>query len=196
MEALKALLGLAAAGRKSLLEWDEWSSDGPVEVLHSDISRAYFNAPTTEPTYIRIPEEDWEPGDERMCGMLLVSMYGTRKAASNWEAHYSDWLISLGFERGTGYPLIFLNKSRNIKLMVHGDDFITVGRTKQLAWFEREMNKKYESKHVRLGESVGAVQSIKVLNRIITWEKHSIGVEADTRHIITALNDLKNIFKR
>ena len=125
-----------------------------------------------------------------MCGMLLVSMYGTRKAASNWEAHYSDWLISLGFERGTGYPPIFLNRSRNIKLMVHGDDFITVGRTKQLAWFEREMNKKYESKHVRLGESRGAVQSIKVFNRIITWEKHSIGVEADTRHIITALSDL------
>ena len=190
LEALKALLTLAAAGRKSLTEWDEWTSGGPVEVLHSDISRAYFNAPTTEPTYVRIPEEDWEPGDENRCARLLVSMYGTRKAASNWEAHYSDWLLEIGFERGTGYPSIFVHKERNIKLLVHGDDFITAGRHEQLVWFEREMNQKYESKHIRLGTTKGAVKQIKVLNRIITWEEESISVEADTRHIMTALKDL------
>ena len=60
-----------------------------------------------------------------------------------------------------------------------------------LAWFTDEMNKKYESKHIRMGESAGAVTSIKVLNRIITWESESISIEADTRHVITAMKDLK-----
>ena len=53
------------------------------------------------------------------------------------------------------------------------------------------MDAKYEAKHIRLGESVGAVKSIKVLNRIITWEKESIGIQADTRHVESAIKDLK-----
>ena len=190
LEALKALLALAAAARWSDKEWDDRVEEGPVEVLHSDISRAYFNAPVTEPTYVRIPEEDWEEGDEYRCAKLLVSMYGTRKAASNWEAHYSSWLEEYGFERGTGFPSMFYNKARNIKLMVHGDDFVAVGRKKQLDWFQKQMDEKYESKHIRFGQSTGAVKSMKVLNRIVTWEEASISVEADTRHVETALADL------
>ena len=52
------------------------------------------------------------------------------------------------------------------------------------------MNKKYESKHIRLGGTKGAVKSVKILNRIITWEVDSISVEADLRHVKTAILDL------
>ena len=34
--------------------------DDPVEVLHSDISRAYFNAVCHEDVFVRIPDEDYE----------------------------------------------------------------------------------------------------------------------------------------
>ena len=34
------------------------------------------------------------------------------------------------------------------------------------------------------------MESVRVLNRIITWEEDSISVEADLRHVKTALEDL------
>ena len=45
-----------------------------------DVKRAYFYAKAKKDIFIRLPEEDVEPG---MCGRLLKSMYGTRDAASN-----------------------------------------------------------------------------------------------------------------
>ena len=71
-------------------------------------------------------------------------------------------------------------------MLVH-DDFVTVARKRQLNWFQEQMNKKYESKHIRLGGTKGAVKSVKILNRIITWEVDSISVEADLRHVKTAI---------
>ena len=191
LEALKVMLALLASSRHADKEWDDHIEDGPVEAVHSDVSRAYFNAPVTEPTYVRIPDEDWQEGDEGKCARLLVSMYGTRKAASNWETHYSSWLEEMGFERGTAYPSIFVHEKRNMKLMVHGDDFLTIGRKRNIEWFIKNMNIKYESKHVRMGEAPELKKSLKILNRIVTWETESISIEADTRHVETAMRDLK-----
>ena len=49
------------------------------------IRRAYFYAKSRRDTFITIPAEDWEPGDEGRCGRLRVSLYGTRDAAGNWD---------------------------------------------------------------------------------------------------------------
>ena len=51
----------------------------------SDVSRAYFHAPSLKPTFVEICPEDFEPRDEHRCGELNVSMYGTRPAAGNWQ---------------------------------------------------------------------------------------------------------------
>ena len=190
LEALKSMLALLAAARHSDEAWDEHKELGPVEVVHSDVSRAYFNAPTSEPTYVRIPDEDWEDGDEHRCARLLVSMYGTRSAASNWESHYCEWLESIGFERGVAFPSIFYNKNMNVKCLVHGDDFVTIGRRKQLEVFTKSMDAKYECKHVRMGAHNDKLKSMKVLNRIVRWEEKSISIEADVRHVIIAMKDL------
>ena len=49
-----------------------------------DVKRAYFYAPATRPIYVKIPDEDWEAGDEENVGVLELSLYGTRDAALNW----------------------------------------------------------------------------------------------------------------
>ena len=67
--------------------------------MANDVARAYFNAPNLKPTFVNICDEDWEPGDKDMCGELLVSMYGTRPAASNWQKCYTDLLVENGFNR-------------------------------------------------------------------------------------------------
>ncbi len=50
--------------------------------------------------YVKLPAEDTLPGEEGMCGRLNFSMYGTRRAATNWQAHYISVLLKNGFVFG------------------------------------------------------------------------------------------------
>ena len=69
-------------------------------VMSNDVSRAYFYAPATRPIYIKIPAEDWEPGDEENVARLNLSLYGTRDAAKNWTKKYTAVMKDLGFVVG------------------------------------------------------------------------------------------------
>ena len=60
------------------------------KLLFIDVSRAYFYTPSRRSVYVKLPEEDNEPG---MCGRLNVSMYGTQDAAANWEHKYATHLV-------------------------------------------------------------------------------------------------------
>ena len=48
---------------------------------------------------------------------------------------------------------------------------------------EAALKEKYEIKTKWLGPKDHHEQEIRVLNRIITWEKDGIGYEADPRHV-------------
>ena len=62
-------------------------------------------------------------------GLLLKSFYGTRDAASNWEAEVRRVMCSvLGFRVGKTSPCIFFHKERELRCSVHGDDFAVLGR--------------------------------------------------------------------
>ena len=45
-------------------------------IMTNDVSRAYFYAPATRPIYIKIPDEDWELGDEE--GVARLNLYKGR----------------------------------------------------------------------------------------------------------------------
>ena len=76
---------------------------------------------------MRLPDEDRAEGDEQMCGRLVMSMYGTRDAATNWAAEYTETLLQDGYVRGQAHTCLFHNPSTNVAVMVHGDDFVAVG---------------------------------------------------------------------
>ena len=80
LEALRLILSIAATHN--------------YDVMTNDVSRAYSYAPVKEGQYIyvKLPEEDILPGEEQMCGRLNYSMYGTRRASTNWQSHYTDVL--------------------------------------------------------------------------------------------------------
>ena len=69
-----------------------------------DVRRAYFYAPTKREVFVELPPEDWQAGDEEMCGLLRVSLYGTRDAAQNWEEGFARTLEELGFRKGKSSP--------------------------------------------------------------------------------------------
>ena len=104
------------------------------DIMTNDVSRVYFCAPVQEGQYIyvKLPEEDKAPGEEGMCGRLNYSMYGTRRAATNWQAHYTKVLVQNEFTVGLANCVTFHNQQKQIYCMVHGDDFITTGPKQSL----------------------------------------------------------------
>ena len=86
----------------------------------NDVSRAFFHAKATREVYVKLPDEDTKPGDEKLCGKLNFSMYGTRDVAMNWQAECSQRLIESGFRQGASTPCVFYHEETGIRALVHG----------------------------------------------------------------------------
>ena len=75
-----------------------------------DVRRAYYHADAVREVYIALPQGDEEEG---MCGKLVKSLQGTRDAAQNWEAAYSEVLLAQGVIQGKSTPCLFSTQSVN-----------------------------------------------------------------------------------
>ena len=84
-----------------------------------DVVRAYFHAKARREVYVELSAEDYVGG---MCGLLKRAMYGTRDAAQNWEAEYTEMLQEAGFSQGKYSACVFYHEKRKIRVVVHGDD--------------------------------------------------------------------------
>ena len=117
-----------------------WKANGgdDMKMDFIDIRRAYFHAAAIRDVYVELPAEDYEEG---MCGKLEKSMYGTRDAAQNWEKAYNEFMESIGFTVGTAGPCVFMNKKKNLKVVVHGDDLTIPGNEEDLNWLHKKYNK-------------------------------------------------------
>ena len=100
--------------------------------------------------------------EEHRVGRLKLSLYGTRDAAQNWAAAYTKYLLSRGFEQDRASRCNFQHKSRDIRLTVHGDDFLVVADAEQLAWLHvksevlgPEANMKQEGSNTQPHTSMG-----------------------------------------
>ena len=174
IEMLRCLISIAATG---------WGRTGRRrKIMVNDVARAYFNAPNLTPVFVDICDEDREPGDEQMCGELLVSMYGTRPAASNWQKCYTQLLLDHGFRRTRASTCMFRHAERDIDLLVHGDDFFNTGEGEDLVWLKGVLESKFEISTNIIGEDDGDENQVKVLNRIITIGTTGYTYEPDARH--------------
>ena len=97
-----------------------------------------------------------------MCGKLIKALYGTRDAAQNWEHAYIDFLLGTGFSNGVASPCVFYHKERDVRIVVHGDDFTVLGQEAQLNWFTERVVEKFEVKsRGRLGPSEADEKAIE-----------------------------------
>jgi hypothetical protein len=143
-----------------------------------DISRAYFNAYIEREVYVELPVEAGY--GRNFVGRLVKCMYGTRDAAQGWEGTYQKALKQLGFVRGAASPCIFHHVKLAVSLVVHGDDFFTVGRQEALDEFERGILARFEGK-VK-GRLRAAGDEFRILNRIVRRTAEGYEWEADQRH--------------
>ena len=79
-----------------------------------DIKHAYFHAKTRRDVYLKLCDEDHEPG---MCGRLNKSMYGARDASQSWEEEYREVLTNMGFSCGLSSPCVFYHKEYNVRMV-------------------------------------------------------------------------------
>ena len=154
LEALQIILSMTAT-----------SNEGEV-VMINDISLASFHARAKGEVFVKIPKGDVKEGEEKMCGRLKYSMYGTRDAAQNWCQEYSGQLVKIGFEQGKASPCIFHHRERGIRSYVHGDDCVSIGKLGQMAWMKIQLENKYTVKTQIL--CPGVVTSPTVLGEVMS----------------------------
>ena len=156
LEALKLLLGHASSG------------DGLAHLMLSDVKRAYFHAKANRELYVELPEED-EEYHEGYVGKLALALYGTRDAASLWQECLAEHLLSIGFVRGISNPCVYYNADRQLRALVHGDDYATSGSLQELEWMRGKLEGRFEMKTTMVGHSLApsVVREGKILNRII-----------------------------
>ena len=110
-------------------------------------------------------------------------MYGTRAAASSWAKEYGSKLKEWGFKRGKSTPCVFEHEERDLKIMVHGDDFVTLGLEEQIKWFHESMQSTYEVT-IRgvLGPEAKDDRRIEILNRVVEWRSNGTTDDGGPRH--------------
>ena len=185
LEAKKILLSLAVT---SGIGYKEGMRKKGKKIDFIDVRRAYFHAKARRVVYVRLPPEDHEEGK---CGILRKAMYGTRDAAQNWEHEYIEFMEDDGFHKSRASPCMFYHQERDIRVVIHGDDFTMLGNEVELDWFRDRISEKFEVKfRARLGPEEKDDKAVRLLNRVIEWTEEGIRYEADQRHAELILQDM------
>ena len=98
--------------------WVQQEGPHRMQVSFIDISRACFNAKTTEehPVYVELAPEDPDFG-KGLCGRLNVHMYGTRMAADGWHCECSGSLEEMGCEVGQSTACVLRRAEKHLLLL-------------------------------------------------------------------------------
>ena len=123
-------------------------------------------------------------------------MYGTRDAAAAWEREWTKTLNSVGFKSGVSNLALLRCEKLDASMVVHGDDFITLGDDEVLSEVEHVMSSHYTMKvRAIFGAGRDDAKEVRILNRYVRWnsdgERGWIEYEPDPRHtelIVKSLN--------
>ena len=146
-------------------------------IMTNDVRRAYFYAKINRDFFIESPKEDTKHGIG-LVGNLKLCFYGSRDSAKGWREALRAHLDSIVFASGKGHPSIFCHHERQIKTLVHGDDYVSSGTVEAMSWLEVELEKAYEIKTQKLSNADGYKAEGKVFNGVI---RHSRRMEDGSR---------------
>ena len=167
-----------------------------IQMSFIDVAKAHVHARPSRNVYVRVPRElGLAPGTY---GRLKKCCYGTRDAGAPWEECYASALVDHGFRRGVVCPTCFVHESKQISIVVHGDDFVALGEEELLDWYESAMATKFETgDRCRLGKGKQDSKEARVLNRIVRLTDAGLRFEADPRpyELLTRSLGLTNTMK-
>ena len=187
LEALRLLLshaasysgpsGISARGSRPTMKHCK-------SLLIADVSRAFFEAPAKRDLCVELPEEALAAGETVVdtVGKLKASLYGTRDASMNWQEEVAKCMVKCGFKVGQFNPCMYYSAAREIRFLVHGDDFVCVGEAEELQWLEKCLKERFEIKSKMTGLREGESREERILNRVIRVSESGWEYEADQRH--------------
>ena len=110
--------------------------------------------------------------------------YGCRDAGHIWELCCGSALEAIGFTVGAASPCCFYQKTRDISVVVHGDDFTALGADADLDHYEQKPAEHFELNiRGRIGEGCTGPNEIRILNRCVKLTTKGLICEADPRHV-------------
>ena len=119
----------------------------PLKLRHCDISRAHFQGTAQRLIYIKLPAEDRQKCGEDKCG-LVKSMYGTQDASHICQLDHVNLICGElgGFRRDTHSAALFHNPNQDVRMAVHGDDFVCLSDDDGLKHIDSLLKSKYTAK--------------------------------------------------
>ena len=125
------------------------------------MKKAHLCSDVLRELYVEPPPEANEPPD--IVWRLQRAMYGTRDAAAAWEREWTKTLNSVGFESGVS--------KLDASMVVHRNNFITLGDSEALSEVERAMSDHYTIKvRAILGAGRDDTKEVRILNRYVRWK--------------------------
>ena len=82
---------------------------------------------------------------------------------------------SVGFESGVSNPALLKCEKVDASMVVHGDDFITLGDDEALCEVEHVMSSHYTMRAL-LGVSRDDAKEVRILNRYVRWNSDGVSM--------------------
>ncbi len=98
-------------------------------------------------------------------------------------------MLEAGFRQGSYSACVFYREQKNVRVVVHGEDFTVLGPSKSLAWFRGVAQQRMEVKFNGRLER-GKPGAARILNRIVTVTENGLEYEADQRHAEILIRDM------
>ena len=161
----------------------------PLKLKHHDISRAHFERTAQRLIYIKLPAEDRQKYGEDKVGRLVKSMYGTQDASHIWQLDNVNLICGElgGFRRGKHSAALFHNPNQDVRMAVHGDDFVCLSDEDGLKHIDSLLIAKYTAKDMgTVGFEDSDVKSLLLLNCVFRVGVDQTGqyldIEPDLRY--------------
>ena len=120
--------------------------------------------------------------DKGKVGLLHLSLYGTTDAATNFQAEVRKFMLGERFVQSQYSPSLYWHQQRRIRVLVHGDDFVSVGSAASARWFRGALERRFEIKSTVVGTGPNEVREARILGRVIRVGTGGWQYEADQRH--------------
>ena len=133
LESLRRLLICATIDElpNEMVQSVAWTA--PVVLMLIDVRRAHFCSAARRKVFVELPAEA-RAGKSKV-GRLLKSMYGCRDALVTWEFAICKVIVAIGLAQGRAPPCIYRHMEKQLRVWVHGDDFVLLGYIVNVRWF-------------------------------------------------------------
>ena len=154
------------------------------QLMALDAKPAFLDADALTETNMKPPHLR----DTERCWLLQKCLYGTFPAAAGWQHLVQEVGTDIGWLSPSNCPCAFGHSTRDLDMVVHGDDFVA-GDVDDLDRLSQKLNEKLELVHnARLGP--GFDGEATELNRCVTYSDSGLTWEADPRHAELAVVEL------